>query len=235
MFSKADYVGAFDIGDNFPERNSVVFARNAMWDIARSVGVKWYLELDDDYTQFIYKYTNELVFTTKHPEVRNLDNLFSALLDFYRSISAHCIAIAQGGDFIAGPKGAFGKSIWLKRKVMNTFFCCTDRPFQWLGRMNDDVNTYLVNGNRGLIFGQIHSACMEQADTQSASGGLTELYLQRGTYVKSFYSVMFGPSYAVVYPDTNMSRLHHRINWNHAVPKIMSEQYRKRSQAQEHT
>ena len=52
IFSKEDYVGKFDIGDNFSMMNVVVFARNAAWDIAKQKGLKYFIELDDDYTDF---------------------------------------------------------------------------------------------------------------------------------------------------------------------------------------
>ena len=32
------------------------------------------------------------------------------------------------------------------------FFCKTDRPFKFVGRMNDDVNTYVSLGDKGNLF-----------------------------------------------------------------------------------
>ena len=56
--------------------------------------------------------------------------------------------IAQGGDFIGGAKSLnFRKGIL--RKAMNTFICDTERPFTFVGRINEDVNTYVTLGSRG--------------------------------------------------------------------------------------
>lgn len=61
------------------------------------------------------------------------------------------------------------------------------------------------------------------------AGGMTDLYLDSGTYVKSFYSVMYCPSavkVAVMGGDAE-KRLHHNISWNNCAPKILRENYRK--------
>jgi hypothetical protein len=74
-------------------------------------------------------------------------------------------------------------------------------------------------------------AQLVQMQTQSNAGGMTEMYLESGTYVKSFYSVMYAPSCVKVGelgdPRSPHYRIHHSINWRVAVPKIMRETVRK--------
>lgn len=63
-----------------------------------------------------------------------------------------------------------------------------------------------------------------QKETQSNAGGLTEIYLELGTYVKSFYSVMAAPScIKVALMGDKQMRLHHAVTWKNAVPKIIRE------------
>jgi hypothetical protein len=162
---------------------------------------------------------------------RDLDGLFARVLDYYKTIPALSIAFAQGGDYLGGGN-ANAKKLWLKRKVMNSFFCSINRPFQFVGRMNDDVNTYVALGNQGGLFLTFFNAGIEQSETQKNSGGLTDLYMATGTYVKSFYTVMYSPSCVVVREMTGNvthDRVHHRIDYDHAVPKIVREDYRKAS------
>jgi hypothetical protein len=69
---------------------------------------------------------------------------------------------------------------------------------------------------------------LKQTDTQSNKGGLTEMYLNAGTYTKSFYTVMYSPDCAKISVlNTNNSRIHHKINWNNAVPCLISDTYKK--------
>lgn len=126
------------------------------------------------------------------------------------------------------------KAISAKRKAMNVFVCDTGRPFRYVARMNDDVTTYVNLQRRGLPFLTFLAAQVNQAETQSRAGGLTEMYEQFGTYVKSFYSVMFDPSCVRVASlgdprvgGAGYKRLHHLIDWNAAAPCIIEERYRK--------
>lgn len=69
---------------------------------------------------------------------------------------------------------------------------------------------------------------LTQEMTQQNKGGLTELYLDKGTFVKSFYSVIWSPScVCVAGMGAKNRRLHHKIHWDNAVPKILNEKYKK--------
>ncbi len=68
---------------------------------------------------------------------------------------------------------------------------------------------------------------------------MTELYLDSGTYLKTFYSVMYSPSCVQVgemgdnhvtknNPDGNAHyRIHHKINWNNCAAKILREEWKR--------
>lgn len=115
--------------------------------------------------------------------IRKLDAILSEMLAYYESIPALSIAMSQGGDFL-GDNG--GHASWVKRKAMNSFICSVDRPFSFMGRINEDVNTYTNLGRCGELFMTIGAVQLGQKQTQKNSGGMTELYLDSGTYVKSF-------------------------------------------------
>jgi len=111
---------------------------------------------------------------------------------------------------------------------MNSFICSVDRPFNFIGAMNDDVNTYTVLGNRGELFFTMPLITFAQRTTQANEGGLTDMYLRFGTYLKSFTTVMYLPSCVKVsIMGDKHKRLHHKINWKYCVPKILSEEYKK--------
>jgi len=141
MFDKAAIAETFDEGDNFGDRRSVVYARNACFDIAVKLGIKYFMQLDDDYNDFRYKMDAKYR-SILHGLIKNLDMHIKCLLDYYKSIQASSIAIAQGGDFIGGMENNIDKSLNQRRKCMNTFICSTERSFKFVGRINEDVNTY---------------------------------------------------------------------------------------------
>lgn len=98
VFDKAAVATTFDEGDNFHDRRAVIYARNASFQIAKDLGLDYFLQLDDDYTDFRFKFTSELVYKHKL-EVHDLDRLFATILAYYKAIPALTIAMGQGGDF----------------------------------------------------------------------------------------------------------------------------------------
>lgn len=225
MFDKLAISKTFDTGDNFDNRKCIVYARNACFDIAKQLGYEYFLELDDDYTAISYKFNDSLEYQQR--PIGNINNLINNILIYYRSIKAMTILFAQCGDFIGGGDGA-GDGIRIKRKAMNTFFCSVNRPFKFVGRINEDVNTYTNLGSQGQLIFQINQIAINQKNTQTNSGGMTETYLESGTYLKSFYTVMYSPSCTTIrMMGESNQRLHHKITWNNAVPKIINESYKK--------
>lgn len=226
VFSKNDYKGKFDIGDNFNDDRVVVFARNAVWDIAKGIGVDYFLVLDDDYTGFHYISNNKKEYQWRG--CKGLDFVFDTYIRYLIETKAESIAMIQGGDLIGGRENPQFSGGLMKRKAMNTFFCSTANPFKFAGRINEDTNTYTYLGTLGNLFLQIPDIAVSQKDTQQNSGGLTEFYLDTGTYYKSFYSILFAPSCVKVRAMGNTDmRLHHNISWNNCCPKIIRDTNKK--------
>lgn len=226
QFDKEAIAETFDEADIFNDRRAIVYARNACFELAKDLGIKYFMQLDDDYTAFNYKYDDSFNYIEK--KIKSLDRVFDILLDYYKSINATSIAMAQGGDFIGGKNSALAQKPKLKRKCMNTFICSTDRPFQFIGRINEDVNTYTNSASKGMLFLTIPNLEIKQKTTQSNSGGMTDIYLDNGTYVKSFYTVLFSPSCAkVAEMGSKQKRLHHKITWKNAVPVILNPVHKK--------
>jgi hypothetical protein len=221
MFSKEEMSKKFDEGDNFNDRRTITYARNACFELAEKVGCRYFMQLDDDYYWFGYRLHRGFT-------IKNIDPALSALVAFMESTSTQTIAMSQGGDNIGGATCP----IMLKRKAMNSFLCDTKKPFKFRGRFNEDVNTYTSQGRCGSLFFTLTSVQLDQKDTQGNEGGITELYKKFGTYVKAFTTVMYCPSSVTISEmGTAHKRLHHRINWNATAPKIIRETHRKATNA----
>lgn len=230
VFSKQQIAKTFDEGRNSCDRRSVVYARNAGWGLARSCGHEYFIQLDDDYSDFVHKLDHRLDPTwggdCTQRSILNLDAIFDAMVDFVKSTPMRTFAMSQGGDLMGGgaPK--------MRRKAMNSFVCSVDDEFRFLGYINEDVNTYCRLGNLGELFGSTMQLSLQQQQTQANSGGMTDIYQAAGTYVKSFLSVMWCPGFVKIGTISGnigdkFLRIHHRINWRSAVPKIVREEVRK--------
>jgi hypothetical protein len=227
IFDKKAMADEVDEGNNFDERRTITHARNACFKIAKEIGVTYFIQLDDDYTTFRYRWVDNKYYTSG--KVKNLNKYFDIYLNFYKSTICKSIAFAQGGDFIGG-EGCGMISNYKKnsRKCMNSFFCSTEREFQFIGAMNEDVNTYTTLGSRGHLFLTLPYIGLEQTATQSNKSGITDMYLKYGTYCKAFTSVIMSPSSVNVgMMGFTENRLHHRIKWINTTPMILDEKYKK--------
>lgn len=225
IFDKQAVYDVTDTMDTTGEHKAIIFARKAVFDVARDMGFKYFLMLEDDFTSIMYRFPegNKLGYTN----CKQLDTLFDCMIDFLNESGALTVCFAQGGDFIGGIKSDnFYKG--LLRKAMNSFFCRTDRPIDYRGTMNEDVTTYTTLGSRGELLFTVTDANITQKPTQSLAGGMSEVYQQTGTYMKSFYSVMSMPSCVkIATMGDKHQRIRHAIRWENCVPKIINERWKK--------
>lgn len=218
VFDKKSIADQTDEGNNFDNRRTTTHARNACFDIAKDLGYEYFLVLDDDYYSLGYRYEEG------ERKINNLDKALDIVLEYYKNTNIKSLAFSQGGDHIGGFSG-----IKLKRKCMNSFFCSTNRRFWFVGQLNEDVNTYVTLGSQGDLFFTFTNIKLDQCDTQNTKGGMTDAYNLSGTYVKSFYTIMYHPSATKIkMMNTKFPRIHHSINWKATTPFIINEKYKKK-------
>ncbi len=85
VFSKADIASRFDEADNFGDRRSIFYARNACFDLAKLVGCKYFIQLDDDYHEFQFRVDRN--YDQAYFPIRKLDAILSEMLAYYESIT----------------------------------------------------------------------------------------------------------------------------------------------------
>lgn len=226
MFDKLKKSKEFDTIDRGTDRRAIVYARNACFDIAEQLDYKYFVELDDDYTNFRQRFIKESGQLGSW-YLRDFDAVVDSMITFLDTSGALTVAFAQTGDFIGGKDSKVFKDR-LARKAMNSFFCKTENKFTFMGRINEDVNTYVNLGSKGNLLFTVADMSLDQTQTQANSGGMTELYGATGTYTKTFFTIISNPSSVKVCTvGISHPRIHHRIDWDRAVPKIISGSYKK--------
>jgi hypothetical protein len=226
QFCKEEWRLKTDVMDTFQRRNVVVFARNAVYQVAKELGYKYICVLDDDYKAFEYRWLEDEKLKVKRP--KRLDLVFESAVKFLKASGAKCYAFAQAGDLIGGAKSnRFQQRVM--RKIMNTYFFDVDNPVEFIGTLDEDMVASLRCGMSGELLLTSVDMTIQQMKTQANPGGLTEAYLDMGTYTKSFYAVMMNPSICKIamMGDKHM-RIHHRVNVAGMAPMIISGRYRKK-------
>ena len=84
IFDKDKYASMVDQYDNFNNLRTTTHARNACFDLAIELGYKYFLVLDDDYTQFIMRINHKLEHPTgRYLIIKNIDNVFYKTLEYF--------------------------------------------------------------------------------------------------------------------------------------------------------
>lgn len=237
----------FDARDNFEYKRSVVYARYAAWEFGEALGYKYIAQFEDDYDSFRWRmspeieYSSKMVSTDKSYQV--LDKIFDTMIDYLAATPRlQAICTAQSGDYIGGG-GSKLVTDHFRRKAMNGWITDIDRRFRFDGTQNDDTNSYTTLATRGMLFLTTAYIALNQRPTQHNASGNSEMYLDFGTYVKSFYSLMAHPSgmkISVLYntsarkgkegkdEKTNKAvRIHHKVKWRYTAPMIVSRELKK--------
>jgi len=134
-FSKDEIERDYDPGDLSTDRRTIFYARNASFAIARELGLRWFIQLDDDYWNFKYRLRDNgpgSHYGLRSTEVHDLDGVFAAMIDLLEDTGALTVAMSQGGDHIGGGLSSTGR-LGFKRKAMNSFVLRTDRPVEFIG------------------------------------------------------------------------------------------------------
>lgn len=227
MFDKKAESETFDTYDTVDNRKTIVYARNACFRLAKEVGVRYFMECDDDYKAFENRYLKDGRLKVRKLTGSDLDEACKSMIEFLKIPNVKTICFAQGGDFVGGLNSDMVKKTF-RRKGMNSFFCDVEKPFKFVGRINEDVNTYTTLGARGELILTMNRVSLTQETTQKAKSGMSDVYLDGGTYLKSMYSVLSAPSCVKIsMMGTGHRRIHHRIKWNNCAPMIIEERFKK--------
>jgi hypothetical protein len=219
IFHKSEW---FDIGDNLQDHKGVpVYARNECFRIAKELGIKYFVQLDDDYPIIIFRYDDGG--TLRKKDINNFDALFEAMCDFLALEQITCIAFGVEGDFIGGSGGKYRERIYPNAR--NSFFCKTDQPFEFLGRVNEDVSTPAWHNTIGRLFMTILDVMVVLYDHEKNSGGSTEQYRKLNLFWNYFYPILYVPS-AIKMSDRT-GKINKLVNYNAIVPKIINERWKK--------
>ena len=101
LFNRGKVAEYTESMDNFTPRTGILYPRQYSYELARDLGIDYFLQLDDDYTSFQYRFpSNGKLKVSEYPD---LDRVFEAYYEALDDIPLlTCVAFAQGGDLVGG-------------------------------------------------------------------------------------------------------------------------------------
>lgn len=220
-----------DLGDAYSFKSVISWARNVQFKVARDLGYKYFVTLEDDYTEFAIRapYLKSLLTSSRKSCTERFDEtaeMHFRLLDSAPFLNS--VGMAQGGDYLCGLENTFCKKGY-RMKCMNVIFYRTDREYEFMGRINEDYTAYAVNNQLGRLSLTLFGFSLNQGQTQKNAGGATDVYKAYGTWLKSMYSVMFAPSCVCIgIMGYKIFRVHHNSIWKYSDVKVISSKHAKK-------
>ena len=224
VFDKREYAKRVDTMTTEDELRSVVFARNAAYDIADDLGLSYFAMFDDDLNQFMFRYVKSGRLVSA--PVTDFDALFDAMLEFVESTGVASLCIATSGALIGGMNGVYSKGLrW------NFNQACVLRAgdrLKFVGLLNEDLNATLLGANVGQMALEVMGIVKNAPLRGTNDGGLHELYVDNEQYIRDFYSLIVHPSGLKITIGDRRGPL--RKASALCYPKIISGRWRKNGQ-----
>lgn len=197
-------------------RRSAGQARNMFYDIAKELGIDFYIVIDDDTNHYEFRPFGKYNRMAKMKEIRNV---FARVKEMMQKRHIGLFGLSQTGEMF---ENADTKPI--RNKVMNTTFVNTKYIYRGeRGVQDDDTSQFVTIQNEGYFTGSIRNGIvLHQTLSATATGGLTELYNECKLFNKALVCVIQFPSAITAERQVmNGGRLHHRIKSRYLIPKIL--------------
>ncbi len=197
-------------------RRSAGQARNMFYDFAKELGIDFYLVIDDDTLQYEIK---PFGIYTRGARIEDFINVFEGVQEFMQRQRIGVFGLSQTGDMFQVPD----KKI-LRNKVMNTTFY--DTRFIYRGErgvQDNDTSQFVGIMNEGYFTGSLSTGlALNPTSSATQEGGLTDIYNENKLLNKSLIIPIQFPSLCHAEKQKkNGGRLHHKIRYNHLLPKLI--------------
>lgn len=224
VFEKREYAKRVDTMTTEDELRSVVFARNAAYDIAGDLGLGYFAMFDDDLSSFMFRYVRDGRLVSA--PVTEFDALFESMVGFLDTTGVTSLNIASSGALIGGLQGVYGNGMcW---NINQAFVVRADDRLKFVGILNEDMNALLLGKDAGQVMLEAYAITKSTPQRGTNEGGLHGLYDDNKQYVRDFYSVIIDPSSLRIIVSRDGTSL--RKSKALMYPKIISGRWRKRAQ-----
>lgn len=193
MFDKLAISKTFDTADLSQERRAIVYARNAVFQLAKDMGYDYFAMVDDDVTGLSFRYEKDGKLVGK--PVKDFDKVSSVILETMDNTGTDYFSFGTDKNYIGGAANSQYQRKIID-KVYNFIFCRTDQEHFYKGIMNEDEIHNILSMSVGKL---VKSSTAIQISMKPVGrdsvGGNAETYEENGyySYVRNFYPVIAFP------------------------------------------
>ena len=193
VFDKDEWVKKSDPMDNFNSKKSVLYARNAVFEIANAMGYRYFAMADDDIKDLQFRYEQDGKLLAK--PVSNLDKVIDYIVQLMNDTAISYFSFGTDKNFIGGVQNRnFQKKVI--DKVYNFIICKSGQQHSYKGIMNEDEIHNVISLSTGVLLKSLTAIqiVMEPVG-KGETGGNSETYKENGyySYTRNFYPIIACP------------------------------------------
>lgn len=225
VFNKQEYVDKLDIGmsKENPQLAAVLYARAAVEDFAKDMGLDYFIVMDDDLLGFRYRYVKDNKLCSK--PVENFDEVIYNYIEFIKASNSLCLSFAHDGSFIGGAECVLSGKMLERRSCHTLYLRDASKEFNWRFAVNEDYVTSLLYANVGELMFTLPFVQRTISGMNDRKEGMHDLYESTSEFQRAFYNVIACPWTCSVAEYKGHKVV--RTNKNIAYPKIISDKYRR--------
>lgn len=221
VFDKDEWVKKSDPMDNFNSKKSVLYARNAVFEIAAAMGYRYFAMADDDIKDLQFRYEHDGKLLAK--PVSNLDKVIDYIVQLMSATAISYFSFGTDKNFIGGVQNRnFQKKVI--DKVYNFIICKSGQQHSYKGIMNEDEIHNVISLSTGVLLKSLTAIQIVMEPVGKAeTGGNSETYKENGYYsfTRNFYPIIACPFLEV---KQNSKGFIFGADRNLYTPKILSEE-----------
>ena len=221
VFDKDEWVKKSDPMDNFNSKKSVLYARNAVFEIADAMGYRYFAMADDDIKDLQFRYEQDGKLLAK--PVSNLDKVIGYIVQLMNDTAISYFSFGTDKNFIGGVQNRnFQKKVI--DKVYNFIICKSGQQHSYKGIMNEDEIHNVLSLSTGVLLKSLTSIQIVMEPVGKAeTGGNSETYKENGYYsfTRNFYPIIACPFLEV---KQNSKGFIFGADRNLYTPKILAEE-----------
>lgn len=193
VFDKDEWVKKSDPMDNFNSKKSVLYARNAVFEIADAMRYRYFAMADDDIKDLQFRYEQDSKLLAK--PVSNLDKVIDYIVQLMSATAISYFSFGTDKNFIGGVQNRnFQKKVI--DKVYNFIICKSGQQHSYKGIMNEDEIHNVISLSTGVLLKSLTAIqiVMEPVG-KGETGGNSETYKENGyySYTRNFYPIIACP------------------------------------------
>lgn len=224
MFNKDAEYEETDTYTNQKIMLGVVYARNVCFKLAKEMGLKYFVNCDDDIQKLSYKMPFDKKLITK--PVKNLDRCLEAFIDFMEGSRVECMSLSEDGIYMGG----VNKMVEAMRNWSFTHFFLmkADSDLRFRSLWVEDIIFSIEKqrmGKKVLSTTMVSMRMPTREAIRNQKGGMRDAYNQSNEYVVAYMPIVTSPDCSKVHMKDG--HIKHTKKNDAFMVKILSDRWKK--------